>query len=130
METTVPSNHPILGNVLEDAKPATVGRIYTRTVVLWAHGIRIDPALLWEQVAVQDRCNGPIITKEEDLGVESGTVCPDRSKAFLRRRIHRRSVRSKVHVCQSQQQPVVRMMTTATKRRGHLLKRMRNNQSF
>ena len=69
---TISREHPILGSVLEPRRKAVIGRIYTRTVVLWAHGIRIDPVQLWKNVAVRDRCDGPVITKEEDLKVDAG----------------------------------------------------------
>ena len=139
----IPQQHPILGNVFHEHHQNVVGRIYTRTVVLWAHGIRIDPALLWEQVAVQDRHDGPIITKEEDLISDPATP-GDPPRVWWQ---HRKPSRGRItrtapgkgsptrccFLTQHQEpshRPVVRMMTTATKRRGHLSKRMRSAQSF
>jgi hypothetical protein len=74
--------HPILGDHVTGG-----GRIYTRTVVLWAVGLTINTDALWDHVAVTEG---------------------------------RKPARH----------PLVRMMTTATKRRGSLAKRMRNQQTF
>lgn len=79
---------PILGRVIE--LDGTAARIYTRTVVLWAVGLVLDPAQLWDHVAV----------------AEDTSAAPPGSG------------------------PVVRMMTTATDRRGCLPKRLRSSQTF
>ena len=43
-------DHPILGNVVIDDRNVVVGRVYTRTLVLWAIGLSIQPQTLWENV--------------------------------------------------------------------------------
>jgi hypothetical protein len=115
-------NHPILGNIItnEETSHGAVGKVYTRTVVLWAFGITMDPQLLWQNVEVRDRHDGPVITNEEELC----PTHPEQPSGKIQRHneTHRRT---KPGV-----PPVVRMMTNATKRRGYLLKRMRCTQSF
>ena len=78
--------HPVLGKTVALGDAAAPGRIYTRTVVLWAVDLAMDPQRLWEEVEVRDEA--------------------------------------------TTQHPVVRMMTTATERRGCLKKRLRRSQTF
>lgn len=118
--------HPILGNsVLYNQ--SEVGKVYTRTVVLWAYGITMDPQKLWEHVEVRSRPDGPVITKEEDIKPLDQKAAPVRCSrpGSGRRRATRASAKGHRGIV-----PVVRMLTTATKRRGWLSKRMRSQQSF
>ena len=116
--------HPILGNLVE-SNDALVGKVYTRTVVLWAYGITMDPQELWKNVEVRDVPDGPIITKEEELTAHRETTDRTRNRRTTRtRRPANRNTVPHHHL------PVVRMLTTATKRRGRLSKRLRSHQSF
>lgn len=82
--------HPILGSRVRHAPGDDVGRVYTRTVVLWAVNLYIDPETLWRHVDV---------VEESDVKDDAAT-------------------------------PQVRMLTTASGRRGTLPKRMRSSQTF
>ena len=116
-------HHPILGNHItgEETHRLPLGKVYTRTVVMWAFGITMDPHLLWQHVEVRNRHDGPIITKDEEL------QSPSPMGSDFTIRPTKDTVRS--HAGRGPR-PVVRMMTNATKRRGCLPKRMRSTQSF
>lgn len=96
-------DHPVLGNVVRQPGGRVVGRVYTRTVVLWAVGLVVDPNVL--------------------LGT--------RHSHAARRGARRQHVAvSDAHLGKHPAVPVVRMATTATKRRGVLAKRLRKSQTF
>jgi hypothetical protein len=84
---------PILGrHVLDNHND--IGKVYTRTIVLWAYGITVDPQQLWENVEVRDRADGPVITKEDTLQPTEGAVlhaCPRalRTGLYIRKLYHR-----------------------------------------
>ena len=70
--------HPILGKNVKLGPDRPLGRVYTRTVVLWAVGITIDPQQLWENVEVRSVADDRIVRREEDIGA---TVCLGRTAA-------------------------------------------------
>jgi hypothetical protein len=117
------AEHPILGKSLPECGDEH-GRIYTRTVVLWAIGITIDPDLLWENVEVRCGQDERLVKHDVDIGAPPGKgerpapnpIRPRPSAGM-----------TKTVPCR---QPVVRMMTSATKRRGMLRKRLRRAQTF
>lgn len=109
--------HPVLGCAIRGPD----GRehpVYTRTVVLWAVGIRIDPDRLWECIEVRDTNSNRAITTAEDIVAVRGVAGAA---------VPRGCRRSPPPATRT---PVVRMATTATKRRGNLAKRMRCGKSF
>ena len=63
--------HPILGRSIAQSGDVR-GRIYTRTVVLWAIGITIDPKVLWENVDVRCEVDNRLI--REDVEIQSSSL--------------------------------------------------------
>ena len=115
----------MLGRRLQlEGTAAGSGRIYTRTAVFWAVDLAVrdasptavrcvgfpsrthsavDPDALMQHVAVD----------EDDAGGEAAAAAPSPGKKRL-----------------AAETPIVRMITTATHRRGTLPKRMRRSQAF
>jgi hypothetical protein len=99
--------HPILGKSIVRDGGDGVGRVYTRTVVLWAVGISIDPQRLWDNMRVWDVESPP----------KKAPCSQDRTRPVLEE-------------TPPPGLPIVRMMTNATERRGTLRKRLRAAQTF
>jgi hypothetical protein len=120
--------HPILGRTLEGA-----GRIYTRTIVLWAVGIDIDTDELWKHVDVktEQRSGGlsqnVLIANVHRSLANQGPDVNISHTTTLHQPLPKRRKTERHTNNTSSQQPVVRMLSTSTHRRGDLLKRMRNN---
>ena len=79
---------------------------------------------------VRDILDGHVVHEEEEVAVGDITgepVCTCNNKE---RRMRPPTKRGSHHGVGVGSGPVVRMLTTATKRRGRLLKRMRSSQSF
>lgn len=104
--------HPVLGDVVVPPGPrgrdryANAGRLYTRTMVLWAVGFTINTRRLWDHVEVANDDPAP-------RAALFRAAAPRADKGRARRPHHGTTV------------PVVRMLRTATQRRGYLAKRTR-----
>ena len=120
--------HPILGRTLDGA-----GRIYTRTIVLWAVGIDIDTDELWKHVDVKMGQRGGNFSQNVLIANVQRSLAnkrPDPSMTANHPTMQPMAKRMKTETDQHHKQckqPVVLMLSTSTHRRGDLLKRMRNN---